>query len=93
MFALSNQDLVFEDEYEKRLLDNVITPSDIGVSFNDIGALEDVKDTLKKLVMLPIQRPELYTKGKLTKVLFVLMHFNLLMLCLYVHVIILFRRN
>ncbi|XP_057418734.1 uncharacterized protein LOC130712939 [Lotus japonicus] len=63
----SKKDLVFEDEYEKRLLDNVITPSDIGVSFNDIGALEDVKDTLKKLVMLPIQRPELYTKGKLTK--------------------------
>ncbi|XP_057418735.1 outer mitochondrial transmembrane helix translocase-like [Lotus japonicus] len=61
------KDLVFEDEYEKRLLDNVITPSDIGVSFNDIGALEDVKDTLKKLVMLPVQRPELYTKGKLTK--------------------------
>ncbi|KAE8722861.1 ATP binding protein, putative isoform 3 [Hibiscus syriacus] len=41
--------------------------SDIGVSFDDIGALENVKDTLKELVMLPLQRPELFCKGQLTK--------------------------
>ncbi|XLS81351.1 hypothetical protein HN51_047182 [Arachis hypogaea] len=29
--------------------------SDIGVTFDDIGALENVKDTLKELVMLPLQ--------------------------------------
>jgi hypothetical protein len=27
-----------------------------------------VKDTLKELVMLPLQRPELFCKGQLTKV-------------------------
>ena len=48
---------------------DVIPPSDIGVTFDDIGALENVKDTLKELVMLPLQRPELFCKGQLTKVL------------------------
>ncbi|KAK6118094.1 hypothetical protein DH2020_048164 [Rehmannia glutinosa] len=51
----------------KRLLADVIPPSDIGVTFDDIGALENVKDTLKELVMLPLQRPELFCKGQLTK--------------------------
>lgn len=46
----------------------MIPPTDIGVTFEDIGALENVKDTLKELVMLPLQRPELFCKGQLTKV-------------------------
>jgi SpoVK/Ycf46/Vps4 family AAA+-type ATPase len=33
----------------------------------DIGALDSVKETLKELVMLPLQRPELFRKGNLTK--------------------------
>lgn len=57
-----------ENEFEKQLLSDVIPPSDIGVTFDDIGALENVKDTLKELVMLPLQRPELFCKGQLTKV-------------------------
>ena len=57
-----------ENEFEKRLLAEVIPPSEIGVTFDDIGALENVKDTLKELVMLPLQRPELFCKGQLTKV-------------------------
>ncbi|XP_016464729.1 uncharacterized protein LOC107787644 isoform X1 [Nicotiana tabacum] len=63
----SLKDVVTENEFEKRLLGDVIPPSDIGVTFNDIGALETVKDTLKELVMLPLQRPELFCKGQLTK--------------------------
>ena len=62
------QDVVTENEFEKRLLADVIPPDDIGVTFDDIGALENVKDTLKELVMLPLQRPELFCKGQLTKV-------------------------
>lgn len=62
------QDVVTENEFEKKLLADVIPPSDIGVTFDDIGALENVKDTLKELVMLPLQRPELFSKGQLTKV-------------------------
>ncbi|CAN6363646.1 unnamed protein product [Urochloa humidicola] len=63
----SLKDVVTENEFEKRLLADVIPPNDIGVTFNDIGALENVKDTLKELVMLPLQRPELFCKGQLTK--------------------------
>ncbi|XP_031260472.1 fidgetin-like [Pistacia vera] len=63
----SLKDVVTENEFEKRLLSDVIPPSDIGVTFEDIGALENVKDTLKELVMLPLQRPELFCKGQLTK--------------------------
>ncbi|KAL9687549.1 hypothetical protein QQ045_031953 [Rhodiola kirilowii] len=63
----SLKDVVTENEFEKKLLADVIPPSDIGVTFDDIGALEKVKDTLKELVMLPLQRPELFCKGQLTK--------------------------
>ncbi|KAL8474600.1 hypothetical protein ACS0TY_031160 [Phlomoides rotata] len=63
----SLKDVVTENEFEKRLLTDVIPPNDIGVTFDDIGALENVKDTLKELVMLPLQRPELFGKGQLTK--------------------------
>ncbi|XP_072966578.1 uncharacterized protein [Typha angustifolia] len=63
----SLKDVVTENEFEKRLLADVIPPNDIGVTFDDIGALENVKETLKELVMLPLQRPELFCKGQLTK--------------------------
>ncbi|KAJ6688344.1 ATPASE FAMILY AAA DOMAIN-CONTAINING PROTEIN 1-A ISOFORM 1 [Salix koriyanagi] len=63
----SLKDVLTENEFEKRLLGDVIPPNDIGVTFDDIGALENVKDTLKELVMLPLQRPELFCKGQLTK--------------------------
>ncbi|KAK1354592.1 AAA-type ATPase family protein [Heracleum sosnowskyi] len=63
----SLKDVVTENEFEKRLLREVIPPNEIGVTFDDIGALENVKDTLKELAMLPLQRPELFCKGQLTK--------------------------
>ncbi|KAK7291556.1 hypothetical protein RIF29_06796 [Crotalaria pallida] len=63
----SLKDIVTENEFEKKLLADVIPPKDIDVTFDDIGALENVKDTLKELVMLPLQRPELFCKGQLTK--------------------------
>lgn len=60
--------MVTENEFEKKLLGEVIPSGDIGVSFEDIGALENVKETLKELVMLPLRRPELFQKGQLRKV-------------------------
>ncbi|KAG5080169.1 hypothetical protein JHK86_004234 [Glycine max] len=63
----SKLDVVTENEFEKKLLTDVIPPTDIGVTFDDIGALENVKETLKELVMLPLQRPELFGKGQLAK--------------------------
>nr|GEU69604.1 ATPase, AAA-type, core [Tanacetum cinerariifolium] len=61
------KDVVTDNDFEKRILAEVIPPKEIGVSFDDVGALETVKDTLKELVMLPLQRPELFCKGQLTK--------------------------
>ncbi|CAL4906156.1 unnamed protein product [Urochloa decumbens] len=61
------KDVVTENEFEKTILSNVISPNDTGVTFEDIGALEDVKETLRELVMLPLQRPELFRKGQLRK--------------------------
>ncbi|XP_071738324.1 uncharacterized protein [Rutidosis leptorrhynchoides] len=61
------KDVVTENDFEKKLLAEVIPPNELGVTFEDIGALESVKETLKELVMLPLQRPELFCKGQLTK--------------------------
>lgn len=60
-------DTATENSFEKQLLGDVIPPSDIGVRFEDIGALDKVKDTLRELVMLPLQRPELFRRGNLAK--------------------------
>ena len=49
-----------ENEFEKRILSEVIPPQEIAIRFEDIGALGKVKETLKELVMLPLQRPELF---------------------------------
>ncbi|XP_074346358.1 uncharacterized protein LOC141685136 [Apium graveolens] len=59
------KEVVTENEFEKLLLDEVIWPKDIGVTFDDIGGLDNMKEMLKKLVVLPIQRPNLYGKGHL----------------------------
>ena len=56
-----------ENEFEKRLLSDVIPAEEVGVRFDDIGALDKVKDTLKELVMLPLSRPELFKRGSLTQ--------------------------
>ncbi|KAL5218989.1 hypothetical protein ABZP36_019673 [Zizania latifolia] len=63
----SLKDIATENEFEKRLLADVIPPDELGVTFEDIGALESVKETLKELVMLPLQRPELFSRGQLMK--------------------------
>ena len=56
-----------ENVFEQRLLGEVIPPDEISIRFDDVGALDDVKDTLRELVMLPLQRPELFRRGNLTK--------------------------
>lgn len=53
------------DEYENNFLSAVVPPNEVGVKFDDIGALEDVKNTLKELVTLPMRRPELFRHGNL----------------------------
>ncbi|PRP76288.1 hypothetical protein PROFUN_07810 [Planoprotostelium fungivorum] len=63
--SLKNVDC--ENDFERKLISEVIPPSELNLAFNDIGALDEVKQTLKELVMLPLQRPELFTRGALTK--------------------------
>jgi len=60
-------DVVTDNEFEKRLLVDVVPPGEVGVGFDDIGALENVKKTLQEIVMLPLQRPELFARGQLLK--------------------------
>ncbi|XP_047047627.1 uncharacterized AAA domain-containing protein C328.04-like isoform X2 [Lolium rigidum] len=60
------KDLV-ENQFERNLLSDIIEPDNIGVTFDDIGALENVKDTLEELIIVPLKRPELFSKGQLLK--------------------------
>ncbi|CAI0416269.1 unnamed protein product [Linum tenue] len=56
-----------KDEYEKNFVSAVVPPGEIGVRFNDVGALEDVKKALNELVILPMRRPELFSHGNLLR--------------------------
>lgn len=67
MFQKNLKEVETDNEFEKRILSEVIPPHEIAIRFEDIGALGKVKETLKELVMLPLQRPELFRKGNLTK--------------------------
>lgn len=60
-------EIELENEYERKLITEVIPPSEIGVSFDDIGALDHIKNTLIETVLLPLQRPELFKRGNLVK--------------------------
>uniref|UniRef100_A0A1D1ZG64 ATPase family AAA domain-containing protein 1 n=1 Tax=Anthurium amnicola TaxID=1678845 RepID=A0A1D1ZG64_9ARAE len=56
-----------KDEYETNFISAVVPPEDVGVKFDDIGALENVKRTLNELVILPMRRPELFSHGNLLR--------------------------
>ncbi|KAK1392275.1 putative cell division cycle ATPase [Heracleum sosnowskyi] len=54
-----------DNEFEKRIRPEVIPADEIGVTFADIGSLEETKESLQELVMLPLRRPDLFTGGLL----------------------------
>ncbi|KAL6620780.1 hypothetical protein ACP70R_035919 [Stipagrostis hirtigluma subsp. patula] len=54
-----------DNEFEKRIRPEVIPANEIGVTFDDIGALADIKESLQELVMLPLRRPDLFKGGLL----------------------------
>lgn len=56
-----------KDEYETNFVSAVVPPGEIGVKFDDIGALENVKKALQELVILPMRRPELFSHGNLLR--------------------------
>ncbi|XP_068644815.1 uncharacterized protein [Aristolochia californica] len=54
-----------DNEFEKRIRPEVIGASEIGVTFDDVGALDEIKESLQELVMLPLRRPDLFKGGLL----------------------------
>ncbi|KAL9682641.1 hypothetical protein QQ045_014443 [Rhodiola kirilowii] len=56
-----------KDDYENNFVSAVVPAEEIGVRFDDIGALEDVKKALQELVILPMRRPELFAHGNLLR--------------------------
>ncbi|GMJ04429.1 DUO1-activated ATPase 1 [Hibiscus trionum] len=54
-----------DNEFEKRIRPEVIPANEIDVTFADIGALEETKESLQELVMLPLRRPDLFKGGLL----------------------------
>jgi SpoVK/Ycf46/Vps4 family AAA+-type ATPase len=51
------------DKHEKALVANVIAPQDIGVTYDMIGGLEAVKETLRQCITYPLKYPRLYQEG------------------------------
>ncbi|XP_010533620.1 PREDICTED: spastin isoform X3 [Tarenaya hassleriana] len=60
-------EIPLDNEFEKRIRPEVIPADEINVTFNDIGALDDIKESLQELVMLPLRRPDLFKGGGLLK--------------------------
>jgi SpoVK/Ycf46/Vps4 family AAA+-type ATPase len=59
--------LIQTNTYEDMIACDVINPQDIDVTFDSIGGLDAVKQDLKELVILPLQRPDLFAHGKLLR--------------------------
>jgi SpoVK/Ycf46/Vps4 family AAA+-type ATPase len=59
------QEVPPDNEFEKRIRPEVIPANEIGVTFADIGALDETKESLQELVMLPLRRPDLFNGGLL----------------------------
>ncbi|KAG7981409.1 hypothetical protein I3843_05G232500 [Carya illinoinensis] len=63
--AESSKEVPPDNEFEKRIRSEVIPANEIGVTFADIGALDEIKESLQELVMLPLRRPDLFKGGLL----------------------------
>ncbi|KAJ4911448.1 P-loop containing nucleoside triphosphate hydrolases superfamily protein [Raphanus sativus] len=62
----SSEDSPKDNEFEEGIRSEVIKANEIGVTFADIGSLDETKELLQELVMLPLRRPDLF-KGSLLK--------------------------
>ncbi|KAI4352942.1 hypothetical protein L6164_007146 [Bauhinia variegata] len=59
------KDVPPDNEFERRIRPEVIPANEIGVTFADIGAMDEIKESLQELVMLPLRRPDLFKGGLL----------------------------
>lgn len=63
--TIFEQEVPPDNEFEKRIRPEVIPANEIGVTFADIGAMDEIKESLQELVMLPLRRPDLFKGGLL----------------------------
>lgn len=52
-----------QDKHEKALLSQVVCPQDIGISYDMIGGLTEVKELLRQSITYPLKFPHLYSEG------------------------------
>ena len=55
--------LLAQDKHEKALLSQVVCPQDIGISYDMIGGLTEVKELLRQSITYPLKFPHLYSEG------------------------------
>merc|ERR1712071_482442 len=52
-----------QDKHEEALLSQVVCPQDIGISYDMIGGLTEVKELLRQSITYPLKFPHLYSEG------------------------------
>ncbi|KZV45019.1 ATPase family AAA domain-containing protein 1-A-like [Dorcoceras hygrometricum] len=57
--------LIQTNSYEDVIACDVVNPDEIDVKFESIGGLDAIKQALYDIVILPLRRPELFSRGKL----------------------------
>lgn len=61
----SKEDLMAlaQDKHERALVPNCVSPQDIGVTYDMIGGLSEVKELLRQSITYPLKFPHLYNEG------------------------------
>eukprot|EP00814_Leptocylindrus_danicus_P006921 CAMPEP_0116042642 /NCGR_PEP_ID=MMETSP0321-20121206/25824_1 /TAXON_ID=163516 /ORGANISM="Leptocylindrus danicus var. danicus, Strain B650" /LENGTH=465 /DNA_ID=CAMNT_0003523183 /DNA_START=16 /DNA_END=1414 /DNA_ORIENTATION=- len=54
------EDAIELSQHEILVAENVIDPKDITVHFRDVGGIDDIKAEIWDLIVLPLQRPDLF---------------------------------
>jgi len=55
------------NNHEQVMAEDVVDPLDLDVDFEDVGGLDDVKQEIWQLCILPLKRPDLFRNNKLVQ--------------------------